>query len=39
MKIALGPVEYYWPRVATMQLYKAMSETPVDIVYLGETVF
>lgn len=38
MKIALGPVQYYWPRVATMQFYQAMSETPVDIVYLGETV-
>ncbi|MET5012036.1 U32 family peptidase, partial [Burkholderia pseudomallei] len=31
-------VQYYWPRVATMQFYQAMSETPVDIVYLGETV-
>lgn len=38
MKIALGPVQYYWSRVATMQFYEAMSDTPVDIVYLGETV-
>lgn len=38
MKIALGPVQYYWSRVATMQFYEAMSDAPVDIVYLGETV-
>lgn len=38
MKIALGPVQYYWPRVTMMQFYQTMSETPIDIVYLGETV-
>lgn len=38
MKIALGPVQYYWSRIATMQFYEAMKDTPVDIVYLGETV-
>lgn len=38
MKIALGPIQYYWSRIATMQFYEAMSDTPVDIVYLGETV-
>ncbi|RQH08312.1 ubiquinone anaerobic biosynthesis protein UbiV [Paraburkholderia dinghuensis] len=38
MKIALGPLQYYWSRVATMQFYEAMTDAPVDIVYLGETV-
>ncbi|RTZ47646.1 U32 family peptidase [Candidimonas sp. SYP-B2681] len=38
MKIALGPVQYYWSRVATMQFYESMARAPVDIVYLGETV-
>ncbi|SHI02171.1 ubiquinone anaerobic biosynthesis protein UbiV [Pollutimonas bauzanensis] len=38
MKIALGPLQYYWSRVTTMQFYEAMAHTPVDIVYLGETV-
>ncbi len=38
MKIALGPLQYYWPRVATLQFYEAVREWPVDIVYLGETV-
>lgn len=38
MKIALGPLQYYWPRVTVLQFYEAMCESPVDIVYLGETV-
>ncbi len=38
MKIALGPLQYYWPRVATLQFYESVREWPVDIVYLGETV-
>lgn len=38
MKIALGPLQYYWPRVQTLQFYEAVREWPVDIVYLGETV-
>lgn len=38
MKIALGPVQYYWSRIAMMQFYESMTHAPVDIVYLGETV-
>ena len=38
MKIALGPVQYYWSRSTIMQFYASMTEAPVDIVYLGETV-
>lgn len=38
MKIALGPLQYYWSRLATLQFYEAITEAPVDIVYLGETV-
>lgn len=38
MKIALGPLQYYWPRVSTLQFYESVREWPVDIVYLGETV-
>lgn len=38
MKLALGPLQYYWSRVTTLQFYEAMCDTPVDIVYLGETV-
>ena len=38
MKIALGPLQYYWPRVTTLQFYESARHWPVDIVYLGETV-
>lgn len=38
MKIALGPLQYYWPRVTTLQFYESVREWPLDIVYLGETV-
>lgn len=38
MKLALGPLLYYWPRETVLQFYEAMADAPVDIVYLGETV-
>ena len=37
-KLALGPVLYYWPRETLLAFYQQMSATPVDIIYLGETV-
>jgi len=38
MKLALGPLLYYWPRQATLDFYAAIADSPADIVYLGETV-
>ena len=38
MKLALGPLLYYWPRDTAFAFYEAMAATPVDVVYLGETV-
>jgi len=38
LKLALGPLQYYWPREQMLAFYDAMEATPVDIVYLGETV-
>lgn len=38
LKIALGPLQYYWPRDAVFSFYETMAATPVDLVYLGETV-
>nr|WP_255676036.1 U32 family peptidase [Pusillimonas sp. MFBS29] len=34
----MGPVQYYWSRITMMQFYESVTDTPVDIVYLGETV-
>lgn len=38
MKLALGPLLYYWPRAAVLDFYRAVARAPVDIVYLGEVV-
>jgi collagenase-like PrtC family protease len=37
-KLSLGPVPYYWPRETLLDFYSRIAATPVDIVYLGETV-
>jgi collagenase-like PrtC family protease len=37
-KISLDAVAYYWPRQRVFDFYRAIAATPVDIVYLGETV-
>lgn len=36
MKLALGPLQYYWPRTTVFDFYEAMAATAVDTVYLGE---
>lgn len=38
MKLALGPILYYWARDTLLDFYEEIAATPVDIVYLGETV-
>ena len=38
LKLALGPPLYYWQRDAVFGFYDMVAQTPVDIVYLGETV-
>lgn len=38
MKIALGPLLYYWPRETVFKFYEDIADSAVDIVYIGETV-
>jgi len=38
LKLALGPILYYWPRATVLEFYAAVAAMPVDVVYLGETV-
>ncbi|MDE2090196.1 MAG: U32 family peptidase [Gammaproteobacteria bacterium] len=38
MKLALGPILYFWPREAVLDFYDQIAGLPVDIVYLGEAV-
>jgi len=37
-KLSLGPVPYFWPRETLLGFYDRIAVSPVDIVYLGETV-
>ena len=37
-KISQGPLLYYWPRQTVFDFYDSVAASPVDIVYLGETV-
>ena len=38
MKLALGPLLYYWPRARVLAFYDEIAAAPVDSVYLGEVV-
>ena len=38
MKLALGPLLYYWPHQSVLDFYADMAEAPLDAVYLGETI-
>jgi len=38
MKLALGPLLYYWPRASVLAFYEEIADSGVDIVYLGEVV-
>jgi collagenase-like PrtC family protease len=37
-RLSLGPVLYYWSKETILDFYDLIASTPVDIVYLGETV-
>ena len=38
MRLALGPVLYYWTQEKLQEFYEEIAAAPVDIIYLGETV-
>lgn len=38
MKLALGPLLFYWPRQTVLDFYERVAQSPVDMVYLGESV-
>jgi len=37
-KLSLAPVSYFWDRDTLFDFYDQIIDTPVDIVYLGETI-
>jgi collagenase-like PrtC family protease len=38
MKLAVGPLLYFWEREAVFAFYRQLCELPVDVVYVGEVV-
>ncbi|MCL6415383.1 U32 family peptidase [Aestuariirhabdus sp. Z084] len=38
MQLSIGSVLYFWPRDTLYDFYQRMAESPVDVIYLGETV-
>jgi len=37
-RLSLGPLQFHWPKADMQSLYQQVADSPVDIVYLGETV-
>ncbi|ESQ09077.1 MAG TPA: U32 family peptidase [Chromatiaceae bacterium] len=37
-RLSLGPISYYWNKHRVDDFYTMVADTPVDIVYLGETI-
>lgn len=37
-RLTLGPLLYYWPRAQVLDFYAGIAGSPLDTIYLGETV-
>jgi len=38
VRLSLGPIQYYWSKEKIIDFYRSVEMTPIDIIYLGETV-
>lgn len=38
MKLSLAPIQFFWQKESLLEFYAQMLDTPLDIIYLGETV-
>lgn len=38
MRLSLGSIQYFWPKTQVFEFYENVASSPVEIVYLGETV-
>lgn len=38
LKLSLGPILFYWSRESIFDFYEQIANTPIDIIYLGETI-
>ena len=38
MRLSIGPIEYLWPRQTVEDFYHLHVKSPIDVIYLGETV-
>ena len=36
MKLALGPLLYYWPRSEVLEFYETVAGSAADVVWFGE---
>jgi len=37
-RLSIGPLQFHWPKAQMQSFYRHLADSPIDIVYLGETV-